>query len=485
MLGFDRAGLKGISLTALTEDEVDRIHAGAGRILEQMGITIFDTGILAILDETDCRVDHESQHAYFPKHLIKDALTLAPSEFTLYNRLGQEAISLGSGSFYTRVSSGATGILDLDTNQRREPTTQDAVEAIQLADALPHIHGVSTMAVQPASIPVTNIDLEMVKLALANTVKPLGYVCLNEATLNFVLEMFAAVVGGEDNLREKPIVTALAESTSPLKLVPSQMKVLKAFAERGLPLTLHAHPIAGLSAPVTLAGELVVTHAEVLALGTITQLIRPGTPIVYGMSSSVPDMRKAINLSGAVEIGLLGTAVAQLARKIGLPAVMSSGTDAFIPGGQSMFERLMTLWPPAFAGIDLINLSTLETKMTFSPLQLVLDDMMLSFLARFLRGIKVDEETLAFELISELGSEGGYVSTEHTLRHFRNELLTLDLISHEPRETWQTGGRLSLPDRAREKVRHILASHQAPPLADRVLAQLDEIALEANAAGGQ
>jgi trimethylamine--corrinoid protein Co-methyltransferase len=139
--------------------------------------------------------------------------------------------------------------------------------------------------------------------------------------------MVATVAGGMANLQKRPFNTALAESTSPLRFVPSQMKVLKAFATNGLPLTLHAHPIAGLSAPVTLAGELVVTHAEVLALATITQLVRPGTPVVYGMSSSVPNMRDATNLSGAVEIGLLGAAIVQLARRISIPCVMSSGID--------------------------------------------------------------------------------------------------------------------------------------------------------------
>ncbi len=475
MLSLDRAGLMGGTLTALTENEVEQIHEGALRVLSGTGIAINDETVLEILENAGCRLERESRRVYLAEDAIAEALSAAPRAFTLFTRTGQAAINLGSGSFSARLSSGATGMLDLETGLKRAPTLQDAADALRLADALPHIHGVSTMAVQPAEVPVTSIDLEMMRLALTHTAKPLGYVCLNEEFIEPVLDMAAAAAGGMDHLRERPFLTALAESTSPLRLVPSQMKVLRTFAARGLPLTLHAHPIAGLSAPVTLAGELVITHAEVLALAAIAQLVRPGTPVAYGMSASVPDMRNGRNLSGAPEIGLLGTAVAQLARRVGLPCVMSSGSDAFEPGVQSVLERLMTLLPPALAGIDLVNLSTLETKMAFSQVQLVLDDMLLGIVGRLLKGITVDDESLALDLIAELGSGGMYLSADHTRRHFRAELLTPELTHHEPRDSWERNGRPTLQTRAQDRVRQILATHQSLPLPGSTAAQLDEI----------
>jgi len=322
---------------------------------------------------------------------------------------------------------------------------------------------------------VAVVDVHTVRIALTNTVKPLGYVCLNERLIEPVLEMAAVATGGEDALQERPIITALAESTSPLQLVSSQLAVLKAFASRGLPLMLHAHPMAGFTSPVTLAGELVITHAEILALVTIAQLIRPGAPAVYGMSSSAPDMRSGNNLSGAVEIGLMGAAVAQLSRRCGLPSVMSSGVDAHAPGVQATMERLMTLLPPALAGIDLVNLTTLDTKMSFSLEQLVIDDTILSVIERYLRGITVDDEALALDLIHEIGPGGAFMTTAHTLRHFRDELLIPDLIGRETRESWQAAGAPDMRTRAREKARRILAEHHPPPLADGVTAQLDKI----------
>ncbi|MGD2177693.1 MAG: trimethylamine methyltransferase family protein, partial [Anaerolineae bacterium] len=404
-----------------------------------------------------------------------DAVSAAPAVVRLYNRLGEEAMVVGTGRLHARTSSGATAIFDRQSRQPREATCKDAADAVRLADALPNVHGVSTMAVQPADVPASSVDLHTVRLALANTVKPLGYVCLNERLIEPVLAMVAVAVGGKKRLQDRPMITALAESTSPLQLVSSQLGVLKAFASRGLPLTLHAHPMAGLTAPVTLAGELLVTHAEVLALMTIAQLIEPGTPVLYGMSSSVPDMRNAANLSGAVEIGLLGVAVAQLARHCGVPCVVSSGSDAHRPGPQSMMERLVTLMPPALAGADLINLSTLETKMSFSLEQLVIDDTVLAMVQRYLRGIAVEDETLALDLIQQVGPAGSFVSDDHTFEHYRDELLTSDLIDHQSREAWQAAGAPGLVSRARDKVEGLLAEHQRPGLPARVLAQLDDI----------
>ena len=481
MTGIARDGLHGSHMSFLTTAGADQIHEGALQVLDRTGVVVHSQAMLSLLEEVGARVDREERRVYLPGAIVEEAIGRAPAVVHLYNRLGEQAMALGAGPLHARTSSGATGFLDLTSGERRAPTSQDAIQAARLADALPHIHGVSTMAAQPADMPATMADVQSLRIALANTLKPLGYVCLNESLLEAAVEMLAVVAGGEEALRERPIATALAESTSPLQFVSSQMSVLQAFARRGLPLTLHAHPMAGFTAPVTLGGELVITHAEILALATIAQLVRPGTPVVYGMSSSVPDMRSGTNLSGAVEIGLLGAAVAKLARRCGLPCLMSTGTDAHAPGAQSVMERIMTLLIPALAGIDLVNLTTLDTKMTFSLEQLVLDEALLGVVERCLRGIVVDEAALALDLIHEAGPGGGFVTADHTLRRFRQELFVPDLIDRQNRDTWEAAGAPGLAARARERARQILAEHQPVPLADGVIAQIDEIVQEAEA----
>jgi trimethylamine--corrinoid protein Co-methyltransferase len=483
MLGIGREGLRAGFLSLLTEDDVERIHEAALRVLTRTGIVVHHESVLSLLGKAGCRVFSEERRVSMPAPVVEQAVAQAPREVYLYTRRGEPAMALGAGPLHTRTSSGATACVDLGSGRRREPTCQDAADAARLADALPHVHGVSTMAVQPADLPVRAVDVHGVKIALANTVKPLGYVCLNESLIEPVLDMLDVAVGGERTLRLQPIVTALAESTSPLQLVSSQMSVLQAFAGRGLPLALHAHPMAGLTAPVTLVGELVITHAEVLALVTISQLVRPGTPVVYGMSSSVPDMRSGTNLSGAVEIGLLGAAVARLARRCDLPCAMSTGTDAHAPGAQSVMERLMTLLVPALAGVDLVNLTTLDTKMSFSLEQLVMDEALVSVVERCLQGITVDDSALALDLIHEVGPGGLFIATDHTLERFRDELLIPDLIDRQNRESWQAAGAPDMRTRAREEALRILADHQPVPLADDVVAQLDEIVEGAEARG--
>lgn len=480
-----RTGIRNGFLSVLSDDDVERIHLGALQVLSRTGIIVRDEAMLRRLGEAGCYLGPEAARCRIPERVIEEALKTVPKIVRLYDRFGAEAMALGSGAFHARTSSGATHVLDMNTGRRREPTLQDAADAARLADALPHVHGVSTMAVQPAETAVSTVDVHVARTTLMNTTKPLGHVCLNENLIESVLEMAAAVVGGRDVLRRRPILTVIAESTSPLQLVKSQLAVARAFSSWGVPLTLHAHPMAGLTSPVTLAGELVVTHAEVLAWITVTQILSSGTPVVYGMSSSVPNMRSGLNLSGAVEIGLLGASVARLARRIGVPCLMSTGSDAHAPGDQSVMERLMTMLLPALAGIDLVNLTTLDTKMSFSPTQVVLDDSLLEITARMLQGIPVDEETLALELIHQVGPAGGFFDATHTARHFRKELLMPGLIGRETRDAWEAAGSPDMAERARAKAFRLLAEYHPPALPEGVVEQLDEIVREAEARAGR
>lgn len=475
MTGLRRSGLKGAPISLLAPSEIEMIHEGALHLLSEVGLRAYDGSVLALCEDMGCQVDHVERRVRMPAEIVAQAIDSAPCRVNLYRRDGEPAMALGEGPFYARTSSGAVRFLDLDSGQAREPTSKDLADAVRLADALPQIDGVSTMAVQPADVPVSEVDVHAFRLALTHTTKPLGYVCLNDCLIEPVLAMAAWVAGGEARLQERPFITALAESTSPLRLVRSQLAVLQAFASRGLPLTLHAHPVAGFTAPVTLAGTLVITHAEVLGLVTIAQLVRPGTPVIYGMSSSVPDMRSGRNLSGAVEIGLLGAAVAGLAKRCGLPCLISTGTDAHVPGGQSVMERLMTLLPPALAGVDLVNLTTLETKMAFSPVQLVIDDLLLQGVGRLLRGIDVDPGRLALDLLVEVGPGGALIESAHTRRYMREELWAPELITHDAQACRDAAGGGDLTGKAREKARRILAEHRPEPLSEGVCAGLDDI----------
>ncbi len=465
-------------LRALTEDEVGRIHQGSMRVLEEIGVVVDHGETRSLLEQAGCRVDPASGLTKFPPKLVDEAVARAPSEVLLCGRNGQHDMQVGDGKLYARIPGGAPGILDLETRTRRPPLKRDVADIASIADALEHINGVSMFPVVPSDVSIEVVDVHAAEAAFRHTSKHLFYVCHNAALMDQVIEMATAVAGDVEALQRRPLLSALAEATAPLRLVEHQLQVLMAFAERGLPLMLHSHPIAGLTSPVTLAGELVLTNAEILSLVVIAQLIRPGTPVVYGMSSSVPDMRSTINLAGAVEIGLLGAAVAQIAKRYGLPCAMTSGIDAKAPDAQAALDRLLTMLPPVLAGIDLVNLSTTDTKLTFCLEQLVIDNEIVAAVKRYLQGIQVDDETLALDLMAQVGPSGSFIATEHTVRHHRRELLLSKLLSREPRAVWEEHGAKDTWEQASQTVRRILEEHQTLPLSDGASRRIADIVAE-------
>jgi trimethylamine--corrinoid protein Co-methyltransferase len=464
--------------TLTEEDEVERIHQGSARVLEEIGIVVDHSEIRSLLEQAGCRIDHDSGLTKFPPKLVDEAVARAPSEVLLCGRDGQHDMRVGDGKLYARIPGGAPGILDLETRAWRPPLKQDVADIARVADALEHINGVSMFPVVPSDVSIEVVDVHAAEAAFRHTSKHLFYVCHNAALIDKVIALAVAVAGDDEALQHRPLLSALAEATAPLRLVEDQLRVLVAFARRGLPLMLHSHPIAGLTSPVTLAGELVLTNAEILSLVVIAQLIRPGTPVVYGMSSSVPDMRSTINLAGAVEIGLLGAAVAQMAKRYGLPCAMTSGIDAKVPDAQAAMDRLLTMLPPVLAGIDLVNISTTDTKLTFCLEQLVIDNEILAAVRRYLQGIQVDDETLALGLIAQVGPGGAFIATDHTVRHHRRELLLSKLLSREPRAVWEEGGAKDLWERASETVRRILEEHEPLPLSEEASHRIAAVVAE-------
>jgi trimethylamine--corrinoid protein Co-methyltransferase len=472
MIGFEQ---KGKHLQALTNEEIERIHQGSLEVLERTGMIIRDGEIVQLLKETGCEADLERGLVKISRDLVEEGIEKAPSIVTLCGRSEEHDLQLGNGKIYARTAGGATRILDLETGEARNSTKKDVAECARLADALPNIHGVSMNQVVPMDVPVELIDVHATDASLCNTEKHLFYICHNEDLVEDVIEMATIAVGGDEALRERPIVNGLCQATAPLRLVESQIKVLKSFAASGLPVRLHSHPIAGFTSPVTLAGELVVTNAEILGLVAISQLISPHMPVIYGMSSSIPDMRTSLNLAGAVEIGLLGAAVAQLGRHYGLPCSMTSAIDAELPGPQAVLERLMTSLFPMLAGMELINLNTIRTKLTFSLEQLVMDDEIMRWIARYLRGIRVDDETLAVDLIDEVGPGGAFFDKDHTANHLRDEFLLGGLIRGPSKN-----GEKDLTSKARRRAKEILTEHQPKPLGERITVQFAEIVGEAS-----
>jgi trimethylamine--corrinoid protein Co-methyltransferase len=289
-----------------------------------------------------------------------------------------------------------------------------------------------------------------------------------------MMRMMALAVGGKEELRRRPRFFAICSVGSPLQMLQMQAEGLLICADYGQPLAMSPEAIAGATAPVTLAGLLAQQNANILAHITLAQIFRPGTPVLYGTVSTIANMRLGTVALGAVETGLVTAGAAQLARHYGLPCRGVGGTtESKLEDVQAGLERTATLLQAVLAGVDFITCGgTLDSTMLESEPLLVLDDVLCGAALRIARGIEVDDDTLALDVIEEVGFSGHYLDHEQTAERFREEHFIPDLLPREPFDTWLVGGARSALDHARERVRQILADHrprELDPSAERDL----------------
>jgi len=263
--------------------------------------------------------------------------------------------------------------------------------------------------------------------------------------------------------------------SSPLVIPEDQAQGILDYAESGNPQMMLSGPSKGATGPATMAGTLVLQNAEILGGTVLAQLAHPGCGVLYTGYSTPMDMRFGTMASGAVEVGIMAVATAQLARYYGMPSgVFYPMTDAKTPDPQAIFEKHLQTYLCATAGVNYIMpLGGLDNEGTHSPTQMVIDNEVCRMVGKVLDGIKVDDERLAIDLIKEVGPvPGNYLRTEHTRSHWQEEYLLSDVVVREDYNTWVLGGRKGIVERAAEVAHHLMDTHvpnPLPPEADREL----------------
>ena len=281
------------------------------------------------------------------------------------------------------------------------------------------------------------------------------------------IRLASIVAGGEEELKKRPMLLGFHNPVSPLQHSKELTEGLMVYAKYKQPVSIAPEAQAGATAPITLAGLLTQQNAEVLSGITIAELTNPGTPVLYGAVSVPLDMKTGNIALGAIEVGLINAAAAQLARYYGLPSRGTGGTtDSKIPDIQAGFEKAATLLMAASAGINFIYdaAGALESTLTASFEQAVIDNEICGMVARALRGIDVNDETLAIDVIENVGPGGQYLSQKHTLKHLKKEQYIPKIIKREKREDWERAGSKDLWKVAREEAKKILKEHQPEPL---------------------
>jgi trimethylamine--corrinoid protein Co-methyltransferase len=460
-----------VQFARISEEQARKIHWASLDILERLGIRLHHQGAIDLLQKGGADVD-DGNLVRIPSGMVEKALSTVPKRVVLYDRHGKPAMPLeGSRCFYG-PGSDCLNIIDHRTGGRRKPVLQDVTEGVILCDALPNIDFVMSM-VLPVDADKSRADSYQMEVMLANTTKPIIAVTYELKGLIDAVEMAEAVVGGADALRRKPLLTCYINVVSGRNHNKEALEKLLYLSGRGLPALYAPSATGGLTCPVTPAGAVAQENAGVLAGLVLSQLAREGAPfIMTGIHLTPMDMRTMVSSYADPERGLLQA----MGRLYGLPAFGWGGaTDSKLVDQQAAAEAALTILAETLVGGNIVHdLGYLESGLTFSFAQLVICHEIVSWIEAFLRGVEVSDETLALDVIEQVGPEGMYLATDHSRRHYREGWYP-DLFEREPLNEWVERGSKTLAERAGERVAAILGEHQPEPLPDDTRVRLRAI----------
>ena len=467
----------------LTRKELYLIHLRTLELLEHSGVEVRYRPALKLLAEMGAEVDHKAMRVRLPRYLVEESLRKAPRTVLVRGRTRKREIRLERGRTYFGTLGTAPHVLDLD-GRRRRATKEDAEKLARLADALRNVDVYHTM-VMPNDVTIEVNDLHRWEATFKNITKPaMGGMVYRTENMPYFLRMCIAVAGGEDELMKGPPVIATECPVAPLVHDYRPTHNVMECAKVKIPVIIYSEPEAGASSPITMAGTLLITNAEVLSGITIVQATNPGAPVVYGSVATIMDMRAGNISFGAPETALLGIATTQLAEFYGLPNQCPSGrTDSVLPDAQAGYEKGRNAALMAIAGATINNGGgMLESNLRVSYEQLVIDDEIYGSIKRVLAGIEINEDTLAMEVIESIGPGGLFLSHKHTIRHLSEHYMP-SIGNRFTYSSWisKSGGK-DVRQRAKETAREILASHEPEPLDRDVERELSRIVKEAEKA---
>jgi trimethylamine---corrinoid protein Co-methyltransferase len=463
-----------VPLEPLSPDDLDRVHAQALRLLAEVGTEVHDDDMLARLAAVGQRVDRT--RVRWDPDWVLEQLALAPARFTLTGRNPERSVRLGEGSLVAMPVGGPPFAHD-EERGRRDGRLADHVELVKLAHASGALPVLQSGTVEAQDRDASSRHLEMDYSILRWSDRPFMVYGTSGPRARDGFELAAMAAGGRDALAASPMTLAVVNPNSPLVWDGLMVTQLVACAEYAQPVAITPFLLAGASAPVTLAAGLSVLVAEVLSGVAMAQLVRPGTPCLMGTFFTGVDMRSGGPSLGLPESVLATLAGAQLARRYGLPLRGGGALCSGIPlDAQAAAESTMSLWATQLAGVDLVVHAAgwLEGGLVASYEKFVLDLELLRMFEWIGRGIDVDDASLAFDALAELGPGGLFLAHEHTLERFRTEVFMSPLFRSTAHPTWVKQGAPQLPQTAAVEWRTLLDSYEDPGIDEGLDAALRE-----------
>jgi len=453
-----------LRLEILSDKDVQQIHTASLAVIERTGVRFPSQKALAIWEEHGAQVDHDTQIVRAPGELIEAALKNAPPTYSLAARLPEQDLPLDGNHVFVGTDGCGVEILDLDSGERRTSQLADVVDIARIADALPEI-GFHWVPLSAQDYPPETRGLHELLAIWANSTKHAQTESIYSAAEAAVaVEMAAALAGSRAALRERPLLSLMQCTAPPLGQDGGSLDAALIGTEAGLPVGFMTMTASLTTAPATLAGNLVVGNAEVIAALALIQLAYPGAPVFYAAAQTASDLRSGAYTGGGPEDFLFGAATNRLADFYNVPLSMGSfATGAKEPNWQAGVENSLSTFMACVSMSDmLLGVGLLHGSRIWSYEQMMLDCEIYSIIHKMMSGITVDEETIALETIRAVGPGGNYLTQKHTRRHMR-ELWLPRYFDRRPYNIWEEqkdDGR----DWARQKARQLRSEHQPIPL---------------------
>jgi trimethylamine---corrinoid protein Co-methyltransferase len=466
------------TLRVLSEALVGQIVDEAMALLREPGVRVHNDDALRLLAEAGAEVDRAAMVVRIPEALVRRALDTTAREFDLFSLDGRPVVHYGGDAVHFDPGSSALVILDAETGAERVPTTADFVRFVKVVEQLPQIDAQSTAMICGDVVPEI-ADLYRLYLALNFIRKPIITGAFRTDTWSAMKEMLSAVAGGDRALAARPIAAFDVCPSPPLLWSDLTCQNLIDCARAGIPAQIVSMPMAGATAPVTLAAAVVQHAAECLSGITIAQLAQPGARIVWGGSPAAFDMREGTTPMGDVGTWMMDCAYAEVGKHLGLPTHAYLGmTDAKLLDAQCGMESAGGTLLAALAGVNMVSgAGMMDFESCQSVEKLVLDAEMIGMAKHFVRGIEPRDEPIALGLFERLGHRADYLAEPHTLKWFAKELyIPSAVIDRSTYDGWLRKGATNVMQRAKERVRHLVGAYQPPPMPDGLRAELRGIA---------
>lgn len=458
----------------LSDDQIKQIFLAGLELLSDPGTVVHSKQARELLAEAGAITDDEKVR--IPAGLVKEMLAKVPPRIAVGDRDGNRNLILEDNRINYGTGSDCPFILDAKTGQRRKFVKKDTEDAARIVDACPNLDFHMSLGLT-SDVPTYSYDRHQAAAMLRNTTKPLVFTAMSRDGLSDILKMYYLVRGSREAFEANPGFIVYLEPITPLTHGKAVMEKLMFAADRRIPAIYTPCPIIGGTTPVTLAGGLALAVAEFLAGMVVSQLSRPGAQLIMGGVISSMDMRTTTYTYGSPELHLLSAALTDIAHWMKVPMFSTAGcSDSKLLDEQAALEAALSIMAAGLSGANLIHdVGFLDSALIGSHEMVVLSDEVISMVKHFLGGVRVSDETLALEVVKEVGPGGNFMTHEHTARNFRNELWFPKLMTREKYDSWHSAGSKTLGERVRERVADILATHQVQPLPKEVNEGIDKI----------